>query len=211
MTRRFSTFWLLGLIILPGLLLGSPAGAQGAISKETIDRLEREVAQLRQQVTAANAFVKDKSELLKNQEKAAANAPEDTDKMIRDLEALVDVFKAGGDISNTVQKAMQEIKVYIDRYREGSPVQKQATKSLMESLANFQASDANRDKHVGDALAAIRKLKAQRDDLIALRIAGSYQAMAQTYAEMISTFGTTVTAAGGVVKSIEQAANIPSR
>lgn len=209
--RRSRLFRLFGLIALFGVLWGSPAGAQGAISKETIDRLEREVAQLRQKVTEANAFVKDKTVVLKDLEKAVATAPEDTDKMIRDLESLVDVFKAGGDVASTIQKAMQEIKVYIDRYREGSPAQKQATKSLQESLASFQTSDGNRDKHVGEALAAIRKLKAQRDDLIALRIAGSYRAMAETYEQMITTFGQTVGAASGVVRSIEQAANIPAR
>jgi Rad3-related DNA helicase len=210
MTILFHLLRLTGIAALACFLFVSAAGAQ-AISKETLDRLANEIKQLQDQVNAANALVDQKAAELAQQEKVIERAPEDTDKMINDLENLINKFKAGSPLANSAQKAIEEIKVLIDKFREGSDNEKLAAASLRETLQRFQNDDANRDDIVGRGMAAVRNLRSRKDDLTALRIAGAYRRMQEVYGEMISTARTTVDQADRVVKSFGLTANVPSQ
>lgn len=184
------------------ILMLTNSNAQ-AISKENTDRIINEVKTLREQIGASNKLVNEKGPKLTELKDIADKAPEVTEQMIKDLEGLVDKFKNGSETANVIQDSMRDIKIFIDKFREGSNAQQLAAKSLRKSLAQIEESDAQRDKLVGDALIAIRKLKAQKDDLIAFQIAAAYSDMAAVYKEMLGSFEKTVNSANTVVDSIE--------
>ena len=180
------------------------AQAQG-IAPETVTKLAEEVAALRTQIAASNEFASKGADILTKQKALIDNAPADTEKMIADLESLIDKFKVGSPTANLVQQSMQDMKLQIDKFRAGSEVQKKAADKIRDALASVEASDKDRDRLVGEAMAAVTKLRASKDDLIALQIAGAYTEMADVYRGMLNDFSATVDGANNVVDGISRA------
>lgn len=207
MTRLVRISGIIALVLFSSLTFGSPSGAQ-VVSNEILAQLSKQLKELEEQVNKSNSFVDAKSKELNQQRSIAQTAPEATDKMITDLEALINKLKAGSEVATTVQTLMTEIKVEIDKYREGSDVQKQLATTLRVALETFNKNDSERDAIVGRGLAAVRILRSRREDLIALRKVGAYQEMAKIYGDMIGMARTTINSAEGVVKNFQKSSPV---
>lgn len=180
-----------------------------AISPETITELQLKISELETRLTDAKGFVAERKPDLIDLQAKITNADDDTQKIIDELNALVDQFKTGSDIQVAVEASMQDVKGYIDKFRAGSPAQQAAAQSLTTSLESMEATDGKRNEVVGNALAQVRKLEAMKGDLVALRIAGAFEDMAKLYDEMVSEFETTVDQTIDVSDAIESLTVLP--
>ncbi len=196
-------------------MLATPALAQDvmanpAINPETFAQLQGKIAELEKRLAGAKEFVdKRKPELLQLKDKID-NADADTQKVIDDLNALVNEFKTGSEIQLAVEKSMQDVRGYIDKFRAGSAAQQAAAASLTETLATMEKADARRNDQVGKALTEIRRLEAMKGDLIAFRIAGAFAEMGALYDEMIDEFGTAIDATKAVSDALQSATTLPT-
>ncbi|MEC9434741.1 MAG: hypothetical protein VYD87_17695 [Pseudomonadota bacterium] len=212
--NAFRTFTL-PMVLVAGLTAAlaasSPAVAQvGALSTETVSQLMERVDSLKARVATSGQLVEESRPLVLEKEKAITEAPQIADKMIADLEAYVDQLKTGSEIYESIQRSGLEIQTYIDKFREGTDVQKQAAEALRVSLESIRESDARRDELVGKALAEIRKLKASKDDIVALMVVKDAQALASLYKTMIDDFETTVDEVSSFNKDLAKAAGVPT-
>ena len=196
------------------LILNSSAQAQvlitnPAINPETVAELHDKITALQTQIKEAQDFVSARQPDLLDLKAKIDNADEDMQKIISDLRIFVDEFKTGSEIQVAVQSSMQDVKRYIDEFRAGSDAQKAAAESLKISLASMEETDAKRDDLVGKALLEIRRLEAKKSDLVALRIAGAFEEMADLYDTMVSEFEVTVNQTIDVSDSIEGIIRLP--
>lgn len=192
------------------IALSTPVAAQ-TIFQETQDQLRLQLDDLKVQLAESSRFVTEEAEpRLLEQAALIKSAPEDTDRMIADLEALVDKFKAGSEINLTVQESIVNASEFYDKYREGTEAQQRAAEIILASRQSLEESDGRRDELVGEAMAAISMLKVHKEDLVALQIAGAYEEMADIYRSMIDSFESTVTSSVAVADSIAKAADIPT-
>ena len=180
-----------------------------AISPETVEELHEKITTLQTQLQGAQEFISARKPDLLDLKAKIDNADEDMEKIIGDLKSLVDKFKTGSEIQVAVQSSMQDVKRYIDEFRAGSAAQQTAAESLKASLASMDETDAKRDDLVERALREIRRLEAMKSDLVALRIAGAFQEMANLYDRMVSEFEATVNQTMDVSDSIEGITRLP--
>ena len=180
-----------------------------AISPETVAELHEKITALQTQLQGAQEFISTRQPELLELKAKIDNADEDMEKIIGDLRSLVDKFKTGSEIQVAVQSSMQDVKRYIDEFRAGSAAQQTAAESLKVSLASMDETDAKRDDLVERALREIRRLEAMKSDLVALRIAGAFQEMADLYDRMVSEFEATVNQTIDVSDSIEGITRLP--
>lgn len=201
----------IGLIVA---LATAPAFAQEtivnpAINPETIAALQQKIASLETQLGEAKEFVSARKPELIDLSTKIENADADTQRIIDDLKALVDEFKTGSDIQMAVERSMQDVKAYIDEFRAGSEAQQAAAAQLRDALVSMEETDADRNELVGKALTEIRRLEAMKKDLVALRIAGAFVAMAELYDKMVQEFEVTVNATIDVSNSLENITQLP--
>ena len=180
-----------------------------AISPETVAELHEKITALQTQLLGAQEFVSSRQPDLLDLKAKIDNADEDMQKIISDLRNLVDTFRTGSEIQIAVQSSMQDVKRYIDEFRAGSEAQQTAAESLKVSLASMDETDAKRDDLVEKALREIRRLEAMKSDLVALRIAGAFEEMADLYDSMVSEFEATVNQTIDVSDSIEGITRLP--
>lgn len=195
-------------------LATAPAFAQEtivnpAINPETIAALQQKIASLETQLGEAKEFVSARKPELIDLSTKIENADADTQRIIDDLKALVDEFKTGSDIQMAVERSMQDVKAYIDEFRAGSEAQQAAAAQLRDALVSMEETDADRNELVGKALTEIRRLEAMKKDLVALRIAGAFVAMAELYDKMVQEFEVTVNATIDVSNSLENITQLP--
>ena len=196
------------IALCAALAISSPVYAQ-SVFQETQDELRAQLDELKVQLAESSKFINDEAEpRLMEQAALIKSAPEDTERMIADLEALVDKFKAGSDIYQTIQESIGNASEFYDKYREGSAAQKRAAEIILASKQSLEESDGQRDELVGQAMAAVSMLRAHKEDLVALQIAGAYEEMADIYRNMIDSFEATVTNSVAVADSIAAAADI---
>ncbi|MEM7439424.1 MAG: hypothetical protein AAF393_07485 [Pseudomonadota bacterium] len=195
-------------------LAAAPVSAQETIANPAIDAdrvaaLTQKISDLEEQLAAAKEFVGTrKTEVVELSDKIK-NADADTQRIIDDLKALVEEFKTGSEIQLAVEGSMQDVKGYIDKFRAGTAAQQAAAASLQESLGSMEETDAKRNDLVGKALSEIRRLEANKEDLVALRIAGAFGEMAKIYDQMVAEFEATVNQTIEVSDSIESMTQLP--
>ena len=198
------------IIAVVGVLLAlSGPGFAQSVFQETQEQLKTQLDELKTQLAESSKFVMEEAEpRLLEQAELIKSAPADTERMIADLEALVDKFKAGSDIYLTVQDSIDNASEYYDKYREGSEAQKRAAEIILASKKSLEKSDARRDAVVGEAMAAITMLKVHKEDLIAFQIASAYEEMAEVYRDMLNSFEATVTSSVELADDLARAAQI---
>ena len=198
------------MIALPIAVQAQEVMSNPAINAETVAELQTKIAALEARIIATGAFVNSrKPDVLKLSEKIA-NADEDTQKIIDELNALVNEFKTGSEIQLAVEKSMQDVRLYIDKFRAGTAAQQAAAASLTETLTKMEATDASRNKQVGEALKEIRRLEAMKGDLVALKIAGSFAEMAALYDGMVKEFGVTLAETADLANALESVTMLPA-
>jgi chromosome segregation ATPase len=180
-----------------------------AIGVETVEELQAKIADLEAKMADAKDFIGTRQPDLLELKDKIANADDDTTKIITDLKALAEQFQTGSDIQIAVRDSMEDVQGFIDQFRAGTPAQQKAAESLAETLVSMQATDAKRNELVGQALAQVRKLETMKGDLVALRIAGSFQEMAALYDTMVSEFEATVNQTVDVSTAIESMTLLP--
>jgi len=195
------------LTIIFGLLTGA-AFAQ-AISSETLDELKARIDTLREKISNAQLVINESKPRIGELEYMIENAGPIAEKMVADLQELVEQYKTGSDIERSLQKAKDDIKINIDRFREGSEVQQRAAERLRGSLKTFEDIDDRRDQLVGRAMAEVRSLSARRDDIEAIVIAEAYEELAGVYEGMLNGFETTVVEAEGISQAISDVSGLP--
>jgi chromosome segregation ATPase len=198
------------MIALPIAVQAQEVMSNPAINAETVAELQTKIAALEARIIATKVFVNSrKPDVLKLSEKIA-NADEDTQKIIDELNALVNEFKTGSEIQLAVEKSMQDVRLYIDKFRAGTAAQQAAAASLTETLTKMEATDASRNKQVGEALKEIRRLEAMKGDLVALKIAGSFAEMAALYDGMVKEFGVTLAETADLANALESVTMLPA-
>lgn len=178
-------------VFLAMMLTSLTANAQ-VINKDTLSSLQERVRALQDSIEASNIVIEESRPRIQELEYIRDNATEITEKMISDMQNMVDTFKAGSEYHESIQTAKVDIQERVDKYREGTKNQKLAAAKLGERLADFDAIDDRRDALVGRALASIRGLEIQREDLEALLIVEVYDEMAIVFTEMLDGFEDTV-------------------
>jgi chromosome segregation ATPase len=191
------------------MVLAGTMGAlaqQAPVARETIEALEARVTALKERIESSGKLIASKRQQVETLQRNISAAAKDTDLLIAKFKEMAAEFQTGGATHTSMTNALVEIDKYIIRFKGGSKLQREAAKSLEASRDTIKAADGRRNALLERALAEIRKLEANKQDIEALIVVGNYKALAAVYTEMLDGFEAVVNEATAVNRGIDTAA-----
>ena len=198
--------WLSAALIMVFAGTMGALAQQAPVARETIAALEARVVALKERIESSGKLIASKRKEVEALEKNIAAAAKDTDLLISKFKEMAAEFQTGGATHKSMTNALVEIDKYIVRFQGGTQLQREAAKSLEASKDIIKAADGRRNALLERALAEIRKLEANKQDIEALIVVGNYKALAAVYTQMLDGFEAVVNEATAVNRGIDTAA-----
>lgn len=162
------------------------ANISGAVGKETVNSLAKQVEELQKQIESTNSFIEDSRARVNELTDLTKNPEEFTEKLIAEMDQMINSFQTGSEYALTINNAITGIQGKIEEYGSStSEFRKKMAKELGVTLSDFNNINQRRDNLVARAINEKDRLKVRRKDLEAAITVSAYKHMRDIFTAML--------------------------